>query len=228
MILTDPKHEEHIIKRLQERVGSVAQKWLYEILFILNEFVPDDWRLGSRGPEFIIRVVGEPEATLFGQSVRGAKNPDKIYHLIKTVLPLGGFVKELRREYSKEVDIEEAKILASRPNLYVSNIAKIRSFFTISPVAARQYEKINPNQTNEPKYEFHRVHPLYRTGLDLRNFGWVKWCQNGDVDINVVPESGWHGKSYWALECMINWSEEHDMNKHYNEGLKRYNIRRFG
>jgi hypothetical protein len=183
--------------------------------------------LGNKGNEFIIRVIGEHNATLFGQSFRGAKNPDKIYHLIKTVLPLGGFIKELRREYGRGMDAEEARILASRSNLYVTNTAKAHSFFSIIPVTARQYEKINPNQTNEPKYEFHRVHPLYKTGLDLRNFGWVKWVQNGEIELDVRPEDGWHGKSYWILEGIIDKTEEHEINRHYSESLQRYNVRRF-
>lgn len=226
MILVHPKNEEHIINRLQERVGPVAQKWLYEILFLLNEFVPDDWRLGNKGNEFIIRVVGERNATLFGQSLRGAKNPDKIYHVVKTILPPGGFIKELIKDEDR-LNSEEARIFASRPNLYLAEMPTKHSFFMVSPVAARQYEKINPNQTNEPKYEFHRVHPLYKTGLDLRNFGWVKWFQNGEIELNVNPESGWHVKSYWLLEGMIDRDEERQINSHYHSSIHRFNIRRF-
>lgn len=241
-------NEEHIVSKLRERVSDeIAHIWLYKLLKKINDCIPDDWRLGARSNDFIIRVIGEHEATFVGTSVQTYEEPEHIYHIIKTVLWPGGLAKgevppakcpECGQEIKQGVPRPR---IAARPNLYVlEDFPEEGWFFDLSPLAARQYEKTNPRQYNfQPEninpakhYEYHRVHPLYkyhpiyrgRGGIQKEVFSWIKWYYNGKMEWrNVSPEPGWRGNSFWAIEReRITKAEQHDIMLRYIDGTTRY------
>ena len=240
--------EVHIVKQLRERVSNeISTAWLYRLLKKINNYTPDDWRLGERSNDFIIRVIGEHEATFVGDSVQTYDEPEHIYHIIRTVLDLGGFAKgEATAEKCPECGqkIEHpvpGHRKAGRPNLYViEDFPDEGWFFSLSPLAARQYEKINPLQYDfQPKnvnpakhYEYHRVHPLYKHhpvykghgGIQKELFSWIKWYYNGQIEWkNVSPEPGWRGQSFWKTERdRITRDEQHDIMRYYMDGVMRY------
>ena len=54
MVLLDPYNEHHVIERLRERGSdAIAHIWLYGILKKINDYIPDDWRLGVRSRDFV-------------------------------------------------------------------------------------------------------------------------------------------------------------------------------
>lgn len=128
---------------------------------MINDYLPNDWRLGNNSDEFIIRLFGEKSVTLVGKTKKSSGNSNNCLHLINTVIPKGGFAKGER--FSDGADI--GREIAGRPNLYVVEVPEDKDiqkllkkywFYNISPVAARQYEKINPDQTGSVSYEYHR------------------------------------------------------------------------
>lgn len=241
-------NEEHIVKRLRKRVSSdIADVWIYELLKKINNYIPNDWRLGMRSSDFVIRVIGKHDATFIGDSIQTYEEPEHIYHVIRTVLDLGGLVKgespsakcpECGQEVKHEVPRSR---IAARPNLYVlEDFPDTGWFFNLSPLAARQYEKINPRQYDfQPEkinpaehYEYHRVHPLYkfhpiykvRGGIQKDVFSWIRWYYNGRMEWeNITPEADWRGSGYWVTaKEFITKEQQHDIMWHYTQGLMKY------
>jgi hypothetical protein len=240
-------NEEHIVDRLRERVSDeIAHIWLYKLLKKINDYIPNDWRLSIHSNDFVIRVIGEHEATFIGQSIQTYEEPEHIYHIIKTVLWSGGLAKgevpsakcpECGQEIKQEVSQSR---IAARPNLYVLEDSPENWFFNLSPLAVRQYEKINPQQYDfqlekinpAEHYEYHRVHPLYKfhpiykgyVGIQKEVYSWIKWYYNGKIEWrNVSPEADWRGKSYWNTEReRITKKEQHDIMRNYVDGIRKY------
>jgi len=241
-------NEEHIVNRLRERISDdIANIWLYRLLKKINGYVPNDWRLGTRSNDFVIRVIGEHEVTFIGDSIQTYEEPEHIYHIIKTVVGPGGLVKgevpavkcpECGQQIKQDVSRPR---IAARPNLYIiEDFPDQGWFFNLSPLAVRQYEKTNPNQYDfqferlnpDKHYEYHRVHPLYkfhpvqrgRGGIQQDVFSWVKWYYNGRIEWkDISPEPGWRGKSFWVTEReRITKDEQHDIMRCYMEGIRRY------
>ena len=241
-------NEEHIVDKLRERVSNeIAHIWLYELLKRINNYIPDDWRLGARSNDFIIRIIGEHEATFVGDSVQIHEEPEHICHIIKTALWPGGLAKgeippakcrECGQEIAREVSGPK---IAARPNLYVlENSPEEGWFFNLSPLAARQYEKVNPRQYDfrperinpDQHYEYHRVHPLYKFhpiykgygGIQKETFCWIKWYYNGKIEWrNISPETDWRGRSSWAMARDETPADELDnIMWYYREGIRRY------
>ena len=232
MVLLDPGNESHIIERLRNRVSdAIADIWVYEILKKINDYIPDDWRLGVRSRDFVIRVLGDHEVTFIGDSMRSPKRPDHIYHIIRTVVGPGGFAKE---EVPKacptcgqpiEEQVSRLRI-AARPNLYVFEHSVKGWLVDLSPLAVRQYEKINPDQKGDDPYEYHRLHPLYEKGIRKETFGWIRWYYSGKVEWgDICPEDEWRGKSFWAATEEIPAENERELRSHYTDCLKRYSHR---
>lgn len=227
MLLINPENEHHIKQRLLERSEEeVTLRWFYDLLQMINDYLPVDWRFGVRSDEFLIRTVGDKSVTMIGETYKAFSSPDKFIHLIKTVLPMGGFVKGERFE----LDEDFGKVIAQRPNLYVlefieerriNNYIKKKWFYPVSPLAVRQYEKINLNQT-DITYQYHRVHPLTKKGISLNSFGWVRWYQNGKIEWgpNIYPELEWRGESYWKIKKSIHKQDEKSILSHYLSMIK--------
>ena len=245
VVLSD---EEHIVNRLRDRISDdVANIWLYKLLKKINNYIPNDWRLGTRSNDFIIRVIGPHEVTFIGDSVQTHEEPEHIYHIVRTIVEPGGFGKgeippKKCSECGQEIkeDVPGSKI-AARPNLYVlEEFPDDGWFFNLSPLAARQYEKTNPHQYNfQPEkinpsihYEYHRVHPLYKFhpvykghgGIQKDVYSWIRWYYNGKIEWkNISPEHGWRGKSFWGTERgRITKNEQHDIMRLYMDGIRRY------
>ena len=231
MVLLDPGNERHIIERLRERVSDeIADIWVYEILKKINDYIPYNWRLGMRSRDFEIRVLGDYEATFIGDSVRcpSLSKPDAIHHIIRTVVEPGGFaIEEIPKECPTCGQPIEEKVspkkIAARPNLYVFEHAVEDWLVDLSPLAVRQYEKINPEQQGGDPYEYHRLHPLYKEGIRKETFGWIRWYYSGKVEWgDICPEDEWRGKSFWATTEEIAAEKGQELIIHYNEGRSKY------
>lgn len=223
MLIIDKKCEEHIIRRSRERSEYILGLGeIYQIVKTINDYLPDDWRLGYHSNDFIIRTFGKVALTFCGETFRSVSNPEKFYHIVKTVLPKGGFAIG-ERENNDSVD---NRTESGRPNLYVmeidhtiSDYLRKKWFYPISPLCARQYEKINPNQD----YEFHRVHPITKNGIKLDQWGWIKWWPKTGAakwGPNIQPEYEWFGKNYWNVTNEINHEQESEINRHYRSRMK--------
>ena len=227
MVVIEPNLEKHILERLHQRAASdVGLPWLYRLIQMINDYLPNDWRLGARSNGFVIRTFGQRPVTMTGVSARSYRNPEHIYHIVKTILPMGTFSKEERFQSGEDVGRE----VSQRPNLYVleipddENIRRIIKknwFYDISPIAARQYEKINLEQNREDPYEYHRVHPLTKQGIQLDVFGWVRWHKSGAAKWgpDIEPEAEWHGESFWKISEVVSQGREDELHRHYNERL---------
>lgn len=203
MLIIDRQCEEHIIQRARERSEYIiGLDDIYQIVKTINDYLPDDWRLGYHSNDFIIRTFGKVSLTFCGETSRSASNSEKFYHVVKTVLPKGGFAIGERENN----DSDNNRTESGRPNLYVMEIDNTTSdylrkkwFYPVSPLCARQYEKINPDQD----YEFHRIHPITKGGIKLDQWGWIKWWhKTGEAKWcpNIQPEYGWFGKNYWIVQ----------------------------
>jgi hypothetical protein len=218
MILIDPIAEDHILKRLRETdrgCDTLGSDWLYGILHLINSFVPDDWRLSRHKNAFVIRIIGDHDVTFVGKSFRSPSNYEHIYHLISTVIPRGGVLKEA-------LDENEKRLAASAPNLYVMDGHSGNNFITLSPIAARQYEKRNPDDAS---YEYHRLHLLdkrNRPALDPSRWIWIKWHRGGDMELDKTPEDNWRGTDYWKLEEILDSDsdKESELREHYRDATR--------
>jgi len=121
---------------------------------------------------------------------------------------------------------EPNKTESGRPNLYVMEIDSTTSdylrkkwFYPVSPLCARQYEKINPDQD----YEFHRVHPITKNSIKLDQWGWIRWYpKTGGAKWgpDIQPEYGWYGKNYWIVENELGADEETNIIQNYKNRLR--------
>lgn len=188
--------EWHPIARFRERVNQ-DESLLFKVVAEINLYLPDDWRLTKQFNNFTILVIpaSGPNYKLAGRS--HILNNGKILHVIRTVL---------ESSYADQVtpQIGDAELLDDElhgryapPNLY---------FFQIppddmrSPLLARQYEKVLHNGPAVfGDTQFHRVHPLFKWGLDLIHFKWLGWNTNNDVRFVETPDNNYHGKDYWIV-----------------------------
>ncbi len=224
MIFLKPELEPHILQRLKERSAEIAGlPWLYSLLKIINDYIPDDWRLGLRSDEFIIRTFGDKSITMVGKTKRSNANSKNCIHIVSTIIPKGGF--PIGERFVNDKDL--GKDTAGRPNLYVLEIPEDKNiqrlinknwFYHISPLAARQYEKKNPHQKPNNSYEYHRIHPLKKNGLQLDIFGWIKWYEKSGKAIwgtDIYPKSDWHGENYWRVKGVVTEEYEKQLNLHF-------------
>ena len=160
--------------------------------------------------------------------MRSSTRPEQIYHIVRTVVEPGGFVKgEIPEEcptcgQSIKTEVPSLRI-AARPNLYVFEHSVAGWLVDLSPLAARQYEKINPQQKGDDPYEYHRVHPLYKEGIRKETFGWIRWYYSGKVEWeNVHSKEGWRGKTFWTTTEEIALEEEERLRSHYTDSLRMH------
>lgn len=186
--------KEHIKEQAVKRFSSVAdiEDELNRIYNTLIEHVPDDWRLARFSPGFIIRDI-KTGITLVGTQKRMEKSAS-IVKSVETCLGQGGFSKE---KIHKFVERHDSKQIASRPNLFIRPPSPDNEISRISLILARQYEKVNPSQTNSVYF---RCHPLEKSGLRDCVI-WIKWSpMNGDLEVGKTPPSNFHGEDFWRLE----------------------------
>ncbi len=191
-IMKDEK-KEHLIKRIGERGFKIhdPKEALEEILYLLESYVPDDWRLARNGPEFLIRDV-ERGLTLVGVQKRKRRSAT-ICKYLDTNLPIGGVSKG---QQAIHWDDPARDVIAKRPNLFIGK-EDIHEIFKISPLLARQYEKIHPENR---RVEYFKLHPLLKKGIHTK-YVWIKWStNNGKIEFVDGPPKDFHGEDFWKLD----------------------------
>lgn len=188
--------KEHIKEQAVKRFSSVTniEDELERIYNALIEHVPDDWRLARFSPGFIIRDI-KTGITLVGTQKRMEKSAS-IVKYVETCLEKGSFLKEKALKFNERHD---SKQIASRPNLFIWSPSPDSEISKISPILARQYEKVNPSQANSVYF---RCHPLKKSGLSKDYVVWIEWCpRDGNLTIGYrVPPKNFHGEDFWRLE----------------------------
>ena len=198
MIVIASSKEDHIRERVEARGGGADLVWLYRAVAEINRYLPDDWRLMRYQNTFCVRIAGKYNFNLAGRSFLSGRG-DEIVHLIFTVLELHMFdLGDIETQAWFGVDeneIKKFKKTVPRPNLYYFS-PQFRYTGHDSPVWARQYEKRCPGK----EYEYHRLHPLTRDGLDQGISIWTRWDNKaGEIKRVSEPEADFHGEDYWRL-----------------------------
>ncbi|MBN2127232.1 MAG: hypothetical protein JW703_02450 [Candidatus Diapherotrites archaeon] len=181
----DTRIRDHCFEQWTNRIGSNTNR-LIELVQILNQNVPDDWRLARFSPDFIIQDL-KTGAVLVGDQHRFEGEPI-IHKVIRTVLKHGGTSRDKRiRNYSKAV--------AGRPNLVIDG----------NTVFARQYEKVNNKNVIDSAVQYFRCHKLTKKGLSPEH-KWLKWTKEpnqGTVKYSWVKEESIHksfrGHDFWNI-----------------------------
>jgi len=166
---------------------------------------------------------------LQGRSYRDKKS---IVSIIDTVLkPSYVDTKEIKSITGKvrvgSLNKHLKKAYPTPPNLYYFFPAPQNSS---SPLYARQYEKVKLVKRDEfAGDQFHRIHPLTKSGLDLEHFYWVRWSINGDVNFVDDIDPAYHGKDYWIVPDLKEDKKRggyHQYAAHYNDLFNKYSIPR--
>ncbi len=205
--------ESHILERIEERFNPKnAKEELERIKKVLQNNVPDDWRLTRFSPDFLIRDL-KTDIALVGYQER-IKCSEAIWKNVSTALYKESFSKAKIGKHSTSQYVFE---IARRPNLLIGN-EDMHEIFAQSPVLARQYEKVVyqeisiPYEHNHKRYsragmvkgpiEYYRFHPLKKSGLDRSIFVWAEWDATTGVCIKVgaVPPKDFHGEDFWMLQ----------------------------
>jgi adenylate cyclase class IV len=222
----DPDGNLHVMNGLKDHVGPDKEKWFLSILAEINSYLPDDWRLTKRGNNFRIQVV-TPQAhfSMVGECFR-VKNSTNILNIIDTVLDRHDFdIKELEQKHSKiNKSLKSQNPALIQPNLYFFQPCPEDS---ISPLFARQYERVKKYSEGKKNQfsgvQYHRIHPLTKTGLDLEHYKWVKWDINGNIEFVDYPDDEYHGKDYWILPFLNKQrAAEETYIKQYQSLMEKY------
>ena len=46
--------------------------------------------------------------------------------------------------------------------------------------------------------QYHRIHPIIKTGVDQDHYRWVKWDIHGNIEFVPQPALGYRGKTFWG------------------------------
>ena len=203
LVLNTSVHNEDLwqpITKYKERVGDTVEQ-LLEAISEINLYLPDDWRMTRSRNNFRILVV--PRAgkmyLLVGSSFR--TDNATIIHIIDSIFEPHYFDQyDLQAifgvsEPALDETIKRKYDEMLKPNLYYFQKCPDDS---LSPLFARQYEKEKPGDDGiTDPIHFHRIHPLFKWGLDSYHYKWIKWCIDGKIEPINYPEPGYHGKDYW-------------------------------
>lgn len=221
-----------------------AAPLLLRIMEEINHFLPRDWRMTRSRNNFRIfcsvrTTALESDFVLTGQTVRDQDG--HICHIVHSVYRpewLDGFDRDSRLEalsltlpqWQKLTDEKREQVSKKlgelfpdllRPNLYFISPAPDDSH---SPLFARQYEKRTDRDAGW-KYEFHRIHPLSRGGVDPLHYRWIRWNRNGTMEFKAGPGPGYRGASLWLLP-LGKHKEIEAREKAYTDLLKEYGVTR--
>lgn len=223
-VLADGSGVQHSIKRYVERVGGFwgqvrygddiskgDVKKLLSVIQEINLYLPDDWRMTRSKNNFrvFVQIDGKSALESFvlaGRSFRQA-NGD-ILHVVDTVLKpeyldntdretlvakgdINALPKSKRSEVYERLRMDHPELV--RPNLY---FIKPRLDDCPGPLFARQYERAFKD---DPLYEFHRIHPLTKNGVDGGKFRWIRWTCFGEATLVKSPHCNSHGRDYWNV-----------------------------
>ncbi len=220
------------ITKFKVRAGNDVSKML-DIITEINLYLPDDWRLTRSKNNFSILVSpssGDPYI-LKGNSFR--VDGHEILHIIDSIFKPGFFDQyDLRAAGIGRTASIDRKIKRENPDILVPNLYffQPRPDDSASPLFARQYEKIKLNKKGQPLgTQYHRIHPLYKWGLDLDHFRWVKWDINGNVQYADYPEEDYHGADYWIIPSLKNEDlrgKKEDYLNNFSKLLQEHNIQK--
>lgn len=222
--LADGSGVQHSIRRYVERVGGfwgqvrygddISKRDIKKLLSVIQEinlYMPDDWRMTRSKNNFrvFVQIAEKNDIESFvlaGRSFRQANGT--ILHVVDTVLKpeyldnvdretlvakgdIGALPKNRRPDVYDQLRMDHPELV--RPNLYYM---KPRLDDCPSPLFARQYERVLKDDT---LYEFHRIHPLTKRGVDGRRFRWIRWTCFGEATFVKSPHSNSHGRDYWNV-----------------------------
>lgn len=188
------------ITKYRKRVGENVEH-LLEAISEINLYLPDDWRMTRSRNNFRILVIPRTGKMylLVGSSYR--TDDKSIIHIIDSIFEPHFFDQyDLQAIFGITVQAIDEKLRRKydemlKPNLYYFQKCPDDS---LSPLFARQYEKEKPGTDGiMDKTHFHRIHPLYKWGLDGYHYKWLKWNIDGVIEPVSYPEPGYHGKDYW-------------------------------
>lgn len=177
---TDPNHVFCRFKQRFPKLYEQDRSWLAKVVAEINLYLPDDWRLTRSSNNFRIQVMGVDMPAIVGQSFHLADG--RILHRIDSIFKPG---------FADKYDEKE-----ETPNLYFYDN---RPDDLVTPLFARQYERVKIHDGCEVGDQYHRIHPLTKAGLDLEHYRWVHWIKGGQVlDVKEVHPD-YHGRDYWLV-----------------------------
>ncbi len=182
--------------------AGFESNWLVEVVAEINLYLPDDWRLTRSKNNFRIDIVAEHSATLVGFGFR--VNGDEILNIIDSVHKKEFIdVVDLREKQANKKGKLDASLKKKNPEALVPNLYFFRPCppDSITPLFARQYERLKKKGSDLwAGDQYHRIHPLTKSGLDLLHFRWVRWDINGNVEFAETVRPEYHGKDYWNIK----------------------------
>lgn len=242
------------LTRLQERASGLSVEELVAIIVEINAYLPDDWRMTRSNNSFSICVVPGNNIKSFlivGDSYK--TNEGSIYHIARTIYMADWVLAAEKKGLfpGKSTSMLTQSVLAMIPEIRYPNLYFFCDYMDdcSSPLFARQYERMKHFSAKQPKcdtskcqrcqgdivhvarvnvdrvVEYHRIHPLAKSGLDSVHFKWAKWDSTGNVQIVPYPDSTYHGKDYWSLRPVSqlppNESPE-KLRKNYEDEVLQY------
>lgn len=227
MLVFQKNFHPHVLKlRLPERVGENRERWLIAIVAEINRFLPDDWLMTRSGNNFRIQVVStRGNCALVGHSFK-INDGKGVLSIIDTIFAKGFFDSEDIRIVNKDKDFisVDRNVKARHSEIMIPNLY----FFqpcpddSLSPLFARQSERIKLDEKNNPVgTQYHRIHPLTRSGLDFEHFRWVKWDIIGNIDLIDYPDKGYHGKDYWVIPDLKDQPDRDNSEDNYIEQYEK-------
>ena len=202
MLVFQKNWKDHIADYGCKRAG-IGFPWLVEAVAEINCHLPVDWRLTRTANNFRIEIVSDQSVILVGFGYR--RRDGTILNIIDSVHPKG-FVDIVDLKHHQQGGKRMSLNAATKrslpetlaPNLYYFRPCPDDS---ITPLFARQYERVKKGKDGEfVGDQYHRIHPLTRSGLDLTHFRWVRWTINGDVTPVESPSPQYHGKDFWKIK----------------------------
>lgn len=183
--------------------ARIGFPWLVEAVAEINQYLPDDWRLTRTANNFRIEIVSDQSVILVGFGYR--QKDGQIFNIIDSVHPRGFVdIVDLRhhQQGGKKTPLNAA-LKRSLPETLAPNLYFFRPCpdDSVTPLFARQYERVKKGKDEAfVGDQYHRIHPLTRSGLDLTHFRWVRWTINGDVSPVKAPDPRYHGKDFWKIK----------------------------
>jgi len=246
--ISEGKGIPHAAERYAQRVGSLwghvccakdvpesKVKKLLSVIEEINLYLPDDWRMTRTKNNFrvFVRIQEENDSESFVLAGRSFRQADgRIIHIVDTVLrpehldkmdteafvtksDIGPLRKKDRSKVFDQLRMDHPELV--RPNLY---FLKPRPDECPSPLFARQYERVFQDNT---LYEFHRIHPLTKSGLDTGIFRWIRWTCFGEATIVKHPNPLSHGRDYWNVP-MIKFEKATKIVQEHKRLLEEHDI----
>jgi hypothetical protein len=181
----------HCIEQWELRISKDYGR-MDVLLKILENSIPEDWRLSRFSTGFVVldELSG---AILLGKQGRLAEWKRKklklkkiVFKDIHTVMNNGGFNTEKTSNGIKPP-------FAGRPNVVVCLDGSVR---------VRQWEKVLTDKVNETSTQYLRMHLIDKEKMNQSDFLWLKWALRGTHEWfkpGQNPPEDYSGEDYWRL-----------------------------